>query len=333
MARINYRMEYQKNLKLLYLSLGIGTLLLIIKFAAWWWTNSNAILTDALESIINIVAGIFALFSFSLALKPKDDDHPYGHGKVEFLSAGFEGALVLMAGIAIISKSIWDFSHPHVVQHLDWGLGLTALSGLTNFILGMMLVRQGKKINSITMEASGKHLQTDAYSSLGLILGLGIVMYSGLDLLDNVVAIIFGIIIIFMGYGLIRKSIAGVMDEQDGELMRDFVADLEKNRKEDWIDVHNTRIIQYGTDLHIDCHLTLPWYYNTRESHDVMKDFEDTVKGLSNRPVELFVHVDPCLPISCRICQKKSCKERLEENTQRIEWTLENITANKKHQD
>ncbi len=320
------------HLKLLGISLAIGALLLILKFGAWWLTNSNAILTDALESIINIVAGIFALYSFYIALKPKDEDHPYGHGKIEFISAGFEGALILIAGLVILYKSTWDSFHEHDVYRLDWGLILTAITGSVNFILGMILIKRGKDIKSITLEASGRHLRADAYSSIGLLFGLGIVMITQMDILDNIIAIVFGVIIIMTGYGLLRRSIAGIMDETDAELLKEFVVEIEQHRKEDWIDMHNVRMIKYGSNLHLDCHLTLPWYYDTRKSHAVMKDFEDTVKGLSEQPIELFVHVDPCEPISCRICQKKNCKERLEDARNRIEWTVGNITANQKHQ-
>ncbi len=324
-------MGKQGHLRLPIITLVVGVILLLLKFLAWWWTNSNAILTDALESIINIVAGVFALYSLSLSLKPKDEDHPYGHGKIEFLSAGFEGALILIAGLVILFKSIWDISHPHEVTGLDVGMMITALSGMINYMMGFFLVRQGKGMGSITLEASGKHLKSDAYSSIGLILGLAIVYFTDWDVLDNIIAIIFGAIIMFTGYGLLRRSVAGIMDEADEELIRAFVHDINKNRIDDWIDLHNVRMIQYGHNLHLDCHLTLPWYYDTRQSHDSMKQFEETVKELSDRPIELFVHVDPCEPISCQICQKQDCKKRLESFESRINWTFENVTANQKH--
>jgi cation diffusion facilitator family transporter len=319
------------QLKLLYWALAVGGVLLLLKFGAWAWTNSNTILTDALESIINIVAGGFALFSLSLALKPKDEDHPYGHGKIEFISAGFEGALILIAGIGIISKAIWDMFHLHEVQGLDVGVIITAVAGGTNYFMGRLLVKRGRKLKSITMEASGEHLQSDAYSSVGLIVGLGIVWATGIDMLDNVLAIVFGIVIMVTGYGLVRRSIAGIMDEADEDLILSFVEEIEGHREADWIDVHNLRVIKYGSNLHMDCHLTLPWYYDTRQSHDRMKDFEDMVKELSERPVELFIHVDPCEPISCHICQKMDCPKRQHPKEKRIKWTVENITTNRKH--
>lgn len=324
-------MKKKKHLQTSVLTLIGGVIILIIKFLAWRWTNSNAILTDALESIINIVAGVFALYSLSLSLIPKDKNHPYGHGKIEFISAGFEGALILIAGLSIIIKSIYDFFSPHEVSQLDVGLWITAISGVANYIMGYFLAKEGRKISSLTLTANGKHLMSDAYSSLGLMIGIGTVMVTGWDMLDNVVAILFGIIIIVTGYKLFRESISGIMDEADSRLIAEFVKEINKHRKEDWIDIHNLRIIKYGSSLHVDCHLTLPWYYSTEESHDKMKEFEDLVKNISSRPVELFIHVDPCKPISCKICQKENCPQRTTTLEKYVEWTPENVTTNINH--
>ncbi len=320
-----------KHLGLMYAALGMGVLLFILKAGAWWWTNSNAILTDALESIINIVAGGFALFSLSLALKPNDFNHPNGHGKIEFISAGFEGALILVAGFFIIGKSIFDIFSPHEVQSLTLGAIITGLSGLANYLMGVVLEKRGKKYHFITMEASGEHLKSDAYSSIGLIIGLVVVLLTDWVFLDNILAVIFGIIIIVTGYKLVRRSFAGIMDETDEELLEELANDLEENRRDDWIDVHNLRLIKYGANLHLDCHLTLPWNYDTRQSHDEMKKFEDVMKELGGNRVEMFVHVDPCEPDSCQICQKKDCPVRQFESERRITWTVENLTTNRKH--
>lgn len=320
-----------KILYLPYLTLVGGLFLLAIKFVAWWWTNSNALLTDALESIINIVAGVFAIYSLTLSLKPKDLNHPYGHGKVEFISAGFEGALILVAGLVIIVKSAWDFFHPYELHALDWGLGIAAFSGLANYLMGYALAQSGRATNSIALEAGGEHLKSDAYSSAGLVLGLAVVAATGWVLLDNILAIVFGLVIIYTGYGLVRRSVAGIMDEADDQLIIDFLEKINGRRQEDWVDMHNLRIIRYGSSLHLDCHLTVPWYYDTRQSHDAMKDFEDTIKTLSNRPIELFVHVDPCEPFSCALCQKTNCPERAHPFIQKVDWDFTNTTANTKH--
>lgn len=315
------------------IALAVGLALMALKFLAWWLTNSNAILTDALESIINVVAAAFGLYSLFLAAKPRDSNHPYGHGKVEFLSAGFEGALIFLAGVAIWAKAGYNIVYPQPLFKLDVGLALTAFAGAVNFGIGHYLERQGERSNSLIMEASGKHLKSDAYSSAGLIIGLSLVMITGVPLLDNLLALIFGAIIMFTGFQLVRRSVAGIMDEADYQLIDEMVATLHRNRRDCWIDVHNFRVIKYGPTLHIDCHMTVPWYFDTRHSHSEVKNFEDLLKAHSTVPVEFFIHVDPCdPPRNCRICQMKGCPERQAPTEVQVEWTLENIMKNAQHE-
>lgn len=323
----------RQNVRMQTLALVMGFGLMAVKFLAWWVTNSNAILTDALESIINVVAAAFGLFSLLLAAKPRDSNHPYGHGKVEFISAGFEGALIFLAGIAIWFKAGYNIVYPQPLYQLDLGLALTAFAGLANFGLGHYLERRGVHANSLIMEASGKHLKSDAYSSAGLLIGLGLVLITGIPLLDNLLAILFGGVIMFTGYQLVRRSVAGIMDEADYQLIDDMVATLQRHRRDCWIDVHNFRVIKYGPTLHIDCHMTVPWYYDTRRSHAEVKNFEDLLKANSSVPVEFFIHADPCdPPRNCSICQMKGCPERQAPSELKVEWTLENIMKNAQHE-
>jgi len=321
----------RKYIRLQIIALVVGIGLMALKFLAWWLTNSNAILTDALESIINVVAGSFALYSLYLAAKPKDENHPYGHGKIEFLSAGFEGAMIFLAGITILGKAGYNIFNPQELHQIDLGLLLTLITGSINFLMGKVLEKQGRKANSMTLIASGKHLQSDAYSSLGLLLGLAVLYFTGLTLLDNLVAGIFGLFILITGFRLVRNSVAGIMDEADHLLVDNIVQMLEEKRPDNWIDVHNFRVIKYGATLHIDCHLTLPWYYDTRQSHSEVKAFENLVKAHCKSPVELFIHVDPCEPVSCHLCLKKDCPQRQHPHEQRITWTYTNIMRDLNH--
>ncbi len=314
------------------ITLCIGTLLMAIKFAAWWLTNSNAILSDASESIINIAAGVFAFYSLGLAAKPRDSNHPYGHGKIEFLSAGFEGGLIFLAGIGIVIKAGYNLLYPQNIQHLDLGLYLTVFSGVINYVMGHLLERRGRLASSLTLIASGKHLKSDAWSSLGLVVGLLIVAFTNIPVLDSVVAAIFGLVILYTGFSLMRKSVAGIMDEADYQLIAQLVQVLDQHRRPTWIDVHNFRVIKYGATLHIDCHITVPWYFSTRDSHAEVKAFENLVVEKNELPVELFVHVDPCEPdASCRICKKTDCAVRGAPFSDHIAWTLDNIMADKPH--
>lgn len=308
-----------------------GVIIMLVKFIAFFITHSNAILSDALESIINVVAGAFAYYSLNVASKPKDIDHPYGHGKIEFISAGFEGGLILLAGIVIIGKSIINMLHPVAINQLETGAVLATIAGAANFVLGRFLIKTGEKHKSITLVADGKHLQSDTWSSLGLVIGVLFIHLTGWVWLDNVFAIIFGGIIIFTGYKLVRKSLAGLMDEADENIINDVIQVLNDHRNNNWIDIHNLRILQYGSSYHIDCHITLPWYNDLRTSHDELKNIEDLITAKFHDKVELFIHPDPCLPFSCSLCQLTECSVRQRPFDRKIEWTSANVMLNEKH--
>ena len=300
--------------------------------AAWYITNSVAILTDALESIVNVIAALIGVYSLYVSAKPKDDDHPYGHGKVEFLSAAVEGTLIMVAGIFVIYKAtISILIQPHPIEKLDYGIILVAATALINFIAGTICLHVGKKNNSLALIASGKHLRTDTWSTLGIIIGLILLYILKYVWIDSAVAIVFAFIIIFTGYKIIRSSIAGIMDEADIELLKKLVTLLNANRKENWIDLHNLRLIKYGGTLHVDCHLTVPWYLNVRDAHHEVEALATLVKNEFGEAVELFVHSDDCREFSCRICYKKDCLVRLHEFENRVEWTIENVLKDSKH--
>ncbi len=322
---------FSPDFRLQRTALLLGLVLMGIKFAAWWFTNSNAILSDALESIINVLAGAFALYSLWIAAQPRDRNHPYGHGKIEFVSAGFEGGLIFLAGISIVVKAVYNLLHPQQLEDLDLGLLLTLLTGGFNFLMGRSLLARGKKTRSSLMQASGEHLLSDAWSSLGLIIGLVLVKFSGWIWLDSAIAILFAGIIIYTGFRLLRSALAGIMDETDQDLLKELVNSLEAQRSPNWIDLHNLRVIKYGSQLHIDCHLTLPWYFSNRECHTEMKKIENLAAEHLGTSVEVFIHVDPCLPESCRVCLKSDCAERQNAFTERINWTFENAILDQKH--
>ena len=309
----------------------VAVLLLAIKFTAYLLTGSVSVLTDALESLANVSAGFIGLFSLYIAAQPKDQNHPYGHGKAEFLSAGVEGSLIIVAGSVIIYKSSYSILHPQPIHQLDWGIGLIAFSALVNFITGYISIRKGNKNNSPALIASGKHLQTDTYSTLGIIAGLVIIYYTKIYWLDGVVGILFAIIILVAGYRILRKSIAGMMDEADYALLQQMVDALNKNRQENWVDIHNLRVIKYGGQLHVDCHLTVPWYMNIREAHREVDDLAALIRKDFGDTIELFVHSDGCLYTQCSICGKRECPVRQSPFEKRIEWTRENLLNDERH--
>jgi cation diffusion facilitator family transporter len=310
----------------------IAVLLFFVKLAAYYLTQSVAVLTDALESTVNIIAGFIGLYSLYVAAKPSDEDHPYGHGKAEFLSAAVEGALVIMAGFIIIYEAVMDFIYPHVLKKLDEGIYLVGITAIINFIVGAISIYKGKKNGSMALEASGRHLQTDTYSTAGIILGLILIWYTKMTVLDGIISLIFAGIILYSGYHILRKSIAGIMDEADMKLLQHMVAYLNANRRENWVDLHNLRVIKYGGLLHVDCHLTLPWYLNVVEAHVEIDALTALIRKEFGESVEFFVHTDACMDFSCPICTKAGCQVRKHAFEGRIEWTLQNVVANKKHQ-
>ncbi len=314
------------------IAVGISVLLTLIKFIAWNKTNSNAILTDALENIINVVAGCLGLYSLWLSSRPKDENHPYGHGKIEFISTGFEGGLIFLAGILIIGKAINNLFFPTELSRLQLGIFLVAISGVVNFLTGYFLLQKGKKQNILVLQSEGKHLLSDAYSSVGLVVGLYLVYLTGIIWLDHVLAIFFGAIILYTGFRLLRTAIAGIMDEADYALISTMVKALEDNRSPNWIDVHNFRVIKYGNAYHVDCHLTLPWYFNIQQSYHEVQQFEKVLMEHNGFVEECFIHVDPCGPPSaCLICQKTDCDERKVNSEKYIKWKLSNVMKDQKH--
>ncbi|EKB49689.1 cation diffusion facilitator family transporter [Cecembia lonarensis] len=310
----------------------VSVLLLIVKFYSFYITKSTAILTDALESIVNVVAAAFASYSIYLSSRPRDDNHPYGHGKIEFFSAGVEGTLIMLAGLFIIYQSIYNFFFPNELEHLVEGIVLITLSGFVNGVVGMLLVKKGKQLNSIALGASGKHLLVDTMTSLLLIVGVLVMYLTNLFFLDSVIAILFSLYILYSGYGLVRKSVAGLMDEADPVAVEATVDVINRHRKPNWIDVHNMRVQQYGGDRHIDLHLTLPYYLDLGQVHDEVEELEQILEEDWPGVMEVFVHADPCIPEKCcHYCQITDCPVRKFPMDIKIDWNANNMSKNQKH--
>ncbi len=309
-----------------------GVLLFLIKLAAWYLTNSVAILTDALESTVNVVSAFIGLYSLYLSAKPKDSQHPYGHGKVEFISAAIEGTLISAAGLLIIYEAAKNIHNPQPIGQLDYGILLITVTAIINYLVGALAVKKGQKNNSLALVASGKHLQSDTYSTIGIIIGLILLYFTKMTWLDSAVALLFALLIVVTGYRIIRDALRGIMDEADEDLLKKMVDLLEANRGSNWVDLHNLRIIKYGSTLHLDCHLTVPWYLNVHEAHQEIDKLNSLVNNNFGGSIELFVHTDGCLDFSCAICQKTECSVRHAPFIQKIKWTVKNISSNKKHQ-
>lgn len=324
--------EETKRFRTLLFVLIISTFIMALKFIAWKFTASNAILSDAFESIVNVVAGSFAVFSIYYSSQPKDENHPYGHGKMEFVAAGFEGGLVLIASFFMLYKAVHGFFYPAKIESLDVGFFLTLISGSLNFILGRLLISKSRKENSLILKAEGKHLLTDTWSSLALASGLLIIHFTGLVWLDNALAFLFGLFILKEGFSIFRESLNHLLDEADHHQLQRLVDAMQHSRKDEWIDIHNLRIIKYGSRLHVDAHLTLPWYNNLEKSHQQVRDLENLMKEKIGENVEFFIHTDPCIPeFSCHVCKIKNCPERKTPFLREVEWNLQSLLPDVKH--
>jgi len=303
---------------------------MLAKFGAYLLTASNFILTDAAESIVNVLASDFAFFSIYLASQPRDENHPYGHGKVEYFSVFIEGSLIGIAGVIIIIKSVYSIFYPTIIHDLLTGAVIIGITGVINGALGYYMINKGKLLQSITIEADGRHLLTDMVTSAGLVVGLLLISFTKIMWLDSALSILVAAYILFSGYKLIRRSVSGLMDETDFAVITEIVKVLNDKRRDEWIDIHNFRAQKYGHELHIDCHLTLPNYFNLIQVHNEVK----LVDKLINKEVtktELFIHTDPCLPECCYYCSMPNCPIRSEAKTEDITWTMDKIIRNKKH--
>jgi cation diffusion facilitator family transporter len=309
------------------LSLAVSLGLMALKFYAYWLTNSSAILSDALESIINVVASGFALGSIIFAARSPDPSHPYGHGKIEFFSAGFEGALIILAAIGIFYQAWPQLLHPHGLPHLTGGILILVGVNVVNLALGAGLVVVGKRTQSLVLVADGKHILTDVYTTLGVLLGLGLVLLTGWFWVDGAVAFLVGLNIIITGAKLVRQAFAGLMDASDPQLLEEISTILQKHRKSIWIDVHQLRARRSGDIIHLDFHLILPKDLPLEAGHREVKDLEKIFQAHFGAAVDILIHLDPCDEPICPICGFDPCRHRRADTRQLNLWQTEVVTA------
>jgi cation diffusion facilitator family transporter len=322
----------QLNIKVQQWVVAASIVLFILKIAAYYLTNSVAVLTDALESTVNLVTGFTGLYALRVAARPRDENHPYGHGKAELVSASLEGILIVVAGLIIIYESLINLQHAHPVENLDSGVLIVGFAAAVNYALGAWCIRVGQRNHSIALQASGKHLQSDTWTTVGIIAGLLLLRFTGITWIDSATALIFAIWIILEGISILRDTIKGIMDESDMALVEQLIALLNEKRHNTWIDIHNLRTLKFGNTLHVDCHLTVPWYYQIQKAHDEAAALEQLIDQSFDHHIEIFVHLDACVaPRSCQICPIQDCPVRQHAFEKRLAWTMTNVTENSRH--
>ncbi len=292
------------------LSLAVGFLVLAGKLAAAFATGSAAVLSDALESVVNVAAAALLLYSLLVAARPADRDHPYGHGKVEYFSAGVEGALIAMAALVIVFEAVRALVAGPQVRNLDAGLVIVALLTGLNALLGAYLVRTGRRLNSVALVADGQHVITDVWTSVGVVAGLAAVRVTGWVVLDPLVAIGVALNILRTGWKLLRGAVGGLMDEADEGLLGRVAEALEKEREPGWIDVHGLRTFGSGALQHTDLHLAVPRYFDAEQLHEIHERVRNVVLAATAMPGDVLVHFDPCRPFHCPSCAMPDCPVR-----------------------
>lgn len=308
------------------ISLFIGAVLMGVKFYLYRLTHSSAILSDALESIINVVASGFALVSILIAAKPPDESHPYGHGKIEYFSAGFEGALIVLAAVGIFLAGLPRVFHPGDLPHLQSTLFILFAISMVNLGLGLGLVRVGKRTASLALEADGKHVLTDVYTSGGVLLGLWLAHTTGWYRLDGIIACLVGINILFSGWSLVRQSFTGLMDASDPDLLKKIADLIAENRRDSWIDIHQLRAWRSGNFIHVDFHLILPQGYSLQESHREAKALGEAIETYFEGRASVIIHTDPCEDVYCPICRQEICGLRSTDRACEASWSVASLT-------
>ena len=273
-------------------SLLVGLLVLGLKFLAWQITGSIALYSDALESIVNVVTAVVALVAVRLAQKPADAALPYGYHKAEYFSAVVVGVMIIVAAILIIREAYFGFFAATVPE--EPGLGLLVSGGATiiNVIWAQVLIRQGRKVRSPALEADGKHLMTDVVSTIGVLMGLGLVYLSGWAVLDPILAGLVALNILWSGWGVIRDSVGGLMDvavaPETGRRIRDVIASNAAGA----IEAHDVRTRQAGKMTFIDFHLVVPGHMSVEAAHAICDDLEAKLRD-AVKDVQITIHVEP----------------------------------------
>ena len=321
--------EFQKVIVVL------GFSLMAMKFLAYWLTGSVAILTDATESIVNVVAACIGMYALYLSAQPPDRSHPFGYGKIEIISSAIEGTMIIIAGGLIILESIDSFLNPGEIQQLDIGLVLVALAAVANYVVGRMAIRKGRKNRSPALEASGKHLCSDTYSSIGILIGLAVVYLAesmGHDMrwLDSSIAVVFGIIIMVTGIGVLKKSAEDTMDRADESLLSDVSALICEYRHDDWIDVFNLRLIKYGPKIYIDMKIVLPRSMTIEQEDMELREVNEAVRAKFGDNVEMSITAVPCRDFDCAHCER-NCFERKSEFVSLMDWNSKMLCYGKPH--
>ena len=286
-------MEQNSLKQFIYLSITAAVATILLKFCAFYLTGSMGFFSDALESFVNLIGAIIALIMLHISAKPADKEHEYGHTKAEYFSSAIEGALIVLAALSIIRSAVPRIIEPTPLENLNIGLLFSLGASLINLVVALILIKNGKKRNSIVLEADGKHLMTDVWTSIGVIAGILVVKLTGIYILDPIIAILVAINIIYTGYQLISRSASGLMDASiSEEAIKKITAYLD-SLKEKNIDYHSLMTRQAGQRMFISVHLLVPGWWTVKKGHDYADLIEQSIEDMFDVPVTVSTHIEP----------------------------------------
>jgi cation diffusion facilitator family transporter len=284
--------ENRKSLtRFAWLSIGAALLTIGLKTAAYLITGSVGLLSDAVESLVNLLGGIMALAMLTVAARPADEDHAYGHGKAEYFSSGLEGGLILVAALSIAVAAVMRLITPQPLQELGFGLAISVIAAVVNLIVALLILRAGHKHNSITLEANAKHLLTDVWTSVGVVAGIGLVVATGWLWLDPVVALLVAANIIWTGVGIVRRSVGGLMDmalpEPDVVLVRKSLESYTSGG----VQFHALRTRQSGAQKFVSVHVLVPGDWTVHRGHELLEQIEADIRRAVPETI-VFTHLE-----------------------------------------
>ncbi len=274
------------------ISLATGIAMLFLKWGAFLLTGSSAIFSDASETVVHIFAVAFAAYSLRIAYRPPDEDHHFGHDKISYLSAGFEGGLIVIAAIVIVYTAVDKLIGGIELERIGLGSILVGVAGAINGLLGWYLMRVGRKTSSVILLANGKHILTDAWTSIGAIIGLGVVMLTNITFFDPLVAIFFALNIVYEGVKLMRNAVRGLMDKTNPELEEKARYTLDIFCKKYGITFHRLRLRESSTCVYVDFHLQFPDETTIQHAHDIATEAEVAVGKAIGKTVDVLSHLE-----------------------------------------
>jgi cation diffusion facilitator family transporter len=316
-----------------FVYLFISIIVFLLKAFAAYLTKSSALFSDALETLVNIAASIISLGVLKFVSQPKDDNHPYGHGKAEFISSAVEGGFVLSAALAILSESISSLFNQHVVIFDQTALFVSIGASALNVLLYFYLKWAAKNKNLLMLNSSASHVISDVWTTIGVLLALGITKITGFNWLDSLVAIVISTFLFYEGFKILRESFSGLTDELDQKILVELSAAFKKVAYEiklpGFIDVHAVRFIRSGHFHHVDAHLVVPRYWDISKAHEFTGELEKYVVEAYRFDGEIAFHIDPCEAHDCEYCDLEKCPVRSEHFKNRKSFIPEQVAAKK----